>query len=348
MNEKHKYQSAWDAVCRSQAVIEFTPDGHVIWANDRFCDAMGYALPEITGQHHRIFCASEEVSRPEYREFWKKLGAGNFDEGTYRRRQKDGSPIFLRATYNPVFSESGECERVLKIAADVTAEFERAADTKGKTDAFDRSYAMIEFDLDGQVLEANDNFLAVMGYERAQVIGRHHRIFCEPAYASGEEYGRFWHKLGQGVFEKGVFSRRRKDGGNVWLQATYNPVLDSEGKPIKIVKLATDVTYQIGLEREAKAALEESRRLESLVSDQKSELEATIREVSQIVSTIDGIATQTTMLALNATIEAAHAGDSGRGFAVVASEVKKLAMDTREATTHASQMIRAIRSARAA
>lgn len=340
MEEASRYRSAWDAVCRSQSVIEFTPDGYVIWANSLFLSATGYTLDEIVGKHHAMFCDTSISNTQTYREFWAKLGAGNYDEGTYRRRRCDGTPIYLRATYNPVFDENGRCERVLKIAADVTMESVQAADTAGKTQAFDRSYAVIEFDLQGRILDANDNFLRLMGYERTAVIGKHHRIFCHSSHAQSEEYALFWQQLSEGKFDAGVYCRKARDGSDVWLQATYNPVIDADGSPVKVVKLATDISYQVGLEREAKEALEESQRLEIAIGEQNGRLEQTLRELGTIVSTIDMIADQTTMLALNATIEAAHAGEEGRGFAVVASEVKKLAQDTREATTLASNMMK--------
>ncbi|MFK4004264.1 methyl-accepting chemotaxis protein [Qipengyuania sp. NPDC077563] len=340
MNETLKFRSAWDAVCRSQAVAEFTPGGHVLWANDLFCYAMDYDLDDIVDRHHSMFCETALRNSEDYRLFWEKLGKGNYDEGTYRRVRRDGSAIYLRATYNPVFDENGQCDRILKIAADVTSEFEEAADTAGKTQAFDRSYAVIEFGLDGTILSANTNFLDLMGYRLEDVVGKHHRIFCEHSHAASAEYARFWEQLGQGRFDAGLYCRKRRDGSNVWLQATYNPVMNADGKPVKVVKLATDVTYQIGLEREAKDALEDSRTLEARIGQQNQRLEETMREVANIVSTIDAIANQTTMLALNATIEAAHAGENGRGFAVVASEVKKLAQDTRDATTQAARMIK--------
>ncbi|MBX7534384.1 PAS domain-containing methyl-accepting chemotaxis protein [Qipengyuania sp. GH1] len=340
MNETLKFRSAWDAVCRSQAVAEFTPGGHVLWANDLFCYAMDYDLDDIVDRHHSMFCETALRNSEDYRLFWEKLGKGNYDEGTYRRVRRDGSAIYLRATYNPVFDENGQCDRILKIAADVTSEFEEAADTAGKTQAFDRSYAVIEFGLDGTILSANTNFLELMGYRLEDVVGKHHRIFCEHGHAASAEYARFWEQLGQGRFDAGLYCRKRRDGSNVWLQATYNPVMNADGKPVKVVKLATDVTYQIGLEREAKDALEDSRTLEARIGQQNQRLEETMREVANIVSTIDAIANQTTMLALNATIEAAHAGENGRGFAVVASEVKKLAQDTRDATTQAARMIK--------
>lgn len=340
MDDTFKLKSAWDAIERSQAVAEFSPDGHLLWANDRFCDATGYELEEIVGQHHRMFCDDAICNSDAYHMFWKKLGRGSFDEGTYRRRRRDGQPLFLRATYNPVFDEAGRCASILKIAADVTAEAMAAADTAGKIQAFDRSYAVIEFDLAGHVIAANENFLRLMGYNLAEVLGKHHRIFCETSYASSDAYLHFWEQLGRGHFDAGIYCRKRQDGGDVWLQATYNPVMGADGKPVKIVKLATDITYQVGLEQEAQEALEESRTLEAAIGKQNLRLEETMKELASIVSTIDSIADQTTMLALNATIEAAHAGEQGLGFSVVANEVKKLAHDTREATMQAAQMMR--------
>lgn len=346
LDDSLKFRSAWDALCRSQAVIEFDPGGQIIWANAIFCDAMGYPLDQIVGRHHAIFCEDTLSASPDYRAFWAKLGGGNYDEGVYRRLRRDGSPIYLRATYNPVFDDDGKCARVLKIATDVTREFEAAADTAGKTQAFDRSYAMIEFGLDGTVLDANENFLRLLDFRRDDVVGQHHRMFCDPVHAASEDYAQFWRELGRGRFDSGVYCRKRRDGGDVWLQATYNPVMDAEGRPQKVVKLATDVTYQVGLEQEANQALAESRRLEAAMGEQKTVLERAMKDVSRIVATIDGIANQTTMLALNATIEAAHAGENGRGFAVVAGEVKKLAQDTREATMQAAHMIKRTESAK--
>ncbi|WP_277614007.1 methyl-accepting chemotaxis protein [Qipengyuania spongiae] len=339
MDESHKYRSAWDALCRSQAVIEFSPEGTILWANARFCDAMGYGLDEIHGKHHRIFCDDALAASPDYHAFWTKLESGSFHQGTYRRIDRNGRAVFLRATYNPVFDDHGRCERVLKIATDITAEAIAAAETASRITAFDRSYAVVEFDLTGNVLDANENFLDLMGYRRDQVVGCHHRIFCDAGYALGVEYAAFWTKLGRGEFDSGVYPRLRSDGSEVWVQATYNPVMDADGKPYKVVKLATDITYQVRLEGEAQEALQRSRELQSVAEDQTVRLETSMKQLSGIVATIDNLATQTTMLALNATIEAAHAGDKGLGFAVVASEVKKLAMDTRQATDRANRMM---------
>ena len=339
LDDTRKLTAAWTAVCRSQAVAEFSPAGDVLWANDLFCQATGYPAEDVIGAHHRIFCEPAYAASAAYRQFWQKLGSGAYDEGTYRRLRRDGSPVYLRATYNPVFDDGGRCTRVLKIAADVTAEAMAAADTAGKIRAFDRSTAIIEFDLAGHVLDANDNFLRLMGYSAQQVVAKHHRMFCDAEYARSEDYRAFWQKLGRGEFDAGIYPRIARDGQPIWLQATYNPIMDADGRPIKIVKLATDITYQMGLEQDAQQALKESRELEARMSQQNGRLEETMAELAGIVSTINGIAEQTTMLALNATIEAAHAGDHGRGFSVVANEVKALAQHTREATTRASEMM---------
>lgn len=346
MDDTRKLTAAWAAVCRSQAVAEFSPDGDLLWANEIFCDAMGYRFDEIVGAHHRIFCEPAHAASEAYRQFWAKLGDGVYDEGTYRRLRRDGEAIYLRATYNPVFDDGGRCTRVLKIAADVTAEALAAADTAGKIDAFDRSTATIEFDLAGQVRDANENFLKLMGYAAHEVVGKHHRMFCAEDYAQSEDYRAFWRKLGQGQFDAGIYPRVTRDGKPIWLQATYNPIMDADGRPFKIVKLATDITYQVGLEQKAQQALTESRDLEARISRQNGRLEGTMTELAGIVATINDIADQTTMLALNATIEAAHAGEHGRGFSVVASEVKLLAQHTRAATDRATEMM--VRSGRRA
>ena len=256
MTSDRKLQAAWDALCRSQAVIEFSPNGIVLWANDVFCKAMGYTLEQVTGQHHRMFCEAELAASADYRIFWDKLSAGEYDEGTYRRVDSRGQPVFLRATYNPIFDQAGRCERVLKVAADITEEATLAADASGKIEAINRSQSVIEFDLTGKILDANENFLALTGYEQSEIVGQHHRMFCTPALAASAEYADFWRKLGKGEFDSGTYKRQTKGGREVWLQATYNPIFDAEGKPFKIVKFAMDVTE----ETERNAELESRMR----------------------------------------------------------------------------------------
>ncbi|SPJ33845.1 methyl-accepting chemotaxis protein [Kushneria phyllosphaerae] len=230
------------AIDRAQAVIEFTPEGNIVDANENFLNVVGYSLEEIRGKHHRIFCDPEETASPAYRAFWQKLGRGEFDAGEYRRFGNGGREIWLQATYNPIFDDTGKPVRVIKFASDITAQKQRDAEFEGKVEAINRAQAVIEFDLQGNILSANDNFLATMGYRSSEIIGEHHRMFCEEAYVQTSQYRSFWKELAQGEFSHGEYKRFRKDGSEIWLQATYNPILDALGRPYKVVKFATDIT----------------------------------------------------------------------------------------------------------
>ena len=330
---------AWTAICRSQAVIEFDLTGIVLWANDRFLDVTGYRLDEIVGRHHRLFCFSDYCDTAEYARFWAKFSRGEFDAGEYRRRGKDGGELWLQATYNPVINSDGHPERVLKIASDTTAAKRQQAEYEGKVNAIDRSQAVIEFGLDGTILAANANFLEIFGYRSTELVGQHHRILCDNQLVASPAYRDLWIRLGRGEFDSGRYPRRARDGSLVWIQATYNPILDANGRPWKIVKFASDISHAVQLQHEIEARLTESQAFRSDLELRNDDIRAMIGEVSQIVASINHIAAQTNLLALNATIEAARAGEAGRGFAVVASEVKKLASDTKLATEAASRMI---------
>jgi methyl-accepting chemotaxis protein len=327
------------ALDRSQAVIEFALDGTILHANENFLAAVGYALDEVVGRHHSIFCQPEEVQSFEYREFWRRLGTGAFDVGTYHRRAKDGRDVWLQATYNPILDTDGRPIKIVKFAMDVTEARQRDAEFEGKVTAIDRSQAMIEFDLDGVILDVNDNFLCAFGYARGDLVGRHHHLLCDQTLAGSIQYRDFWKRLARGEFNAGRYLRYGADGREVWIQATYNPILDAEGRPRKVVKIASDVTRQVRMEHELNVRLAEGERFRARLQHQKAELEETMGQLGQIVEAIGRIAVQTKLLALNATIEAARAGEAGRGFAVVASEVKKLAKDTRDATDRAGGMM---------
>ena len=235
----------YQALDRVQAMIEFELDGTVVSANENFLRIFGYELDEVVGKHHRMFCDPGYVESDDYVEFWKKLGRGEFHVAEFKRLAKGGRAIWLQASYNPVFDQHGKPVRVVKFATDVTTSKLQIAEYQGKIRAIDRAQAVIEFELDGTVITANDNFLRIFGYSLGEVVGKHHRIFCDPGYAESPEYARFWQKLGRGEYEADEFKRISKNGEEIWLQASYNPIFDIEGRPLKVVKFAADITAEI-------------------------------------------------------------------------------------------------------
>ncbi len=230
------------AIDRSQAVIEFHLDGTIITANDNFLQTMGYTLPEIQGQHHRMFAPPGVAESPEYAAFWAKLNRGEFDSGRYKRIGKGGKEIWIQASYNPVLDEQGKPYKVVKFAMDITDSKIRSAELESKMDAINKAQAVIEFNLDGTIITANENFLITLGYSLPEIQGKHHRMFADPAYAASPEYAAFWEKLNKGEFEAGVYKRFGKGGKEVWIQASYNPVFNADGVAYKVIKYATDIT----------------------------------------------------------------------------------------------------------
>jgi methyl-accepting chemotaxis protein len=231
-----------NAVGRSQAIIEFKLDGTIITANENFLRTMGYSLSEIEGQHHSIFMPSMDRDSPAYRQFWIELGRGEFKSGLFKRMSKDGAEIWLQAAYNPILGLGGKPIKVIKLAADVTREKMIGAENGALVQAIRRAQAVIEFDLTGKILTANENFLATMGYSLGEIVGAHHSMFVTQADRDSLAYRDFWVTLARGEVRTGEFKRVRKGGGDVWLQASYNPIYNLDGKPFKIVKFASDVT----------------------------------------------------------------------------------------------------------
>jgi len=232
------------AMNRSQAVIEFDLDGNILTANDNFLSAMGYSLEEIQGKHHRLFVETEYANSSEYRQFWEKLNRGEFMADEFKRIAKGGREVWIQASYNPVLNASGTPFKVVKYATDVTEQKIRNADYRGQIDAIGKSQAVIEFEMDGTIVAANDNFLNAVGYTLDEVKGKHHRIFVDSEYANSTEYSQFWEKLNRGEFFSDEFKRIGKGGREVWIQASYNPIMDLNGKPLKVVKYATEITQQ--------------------------------------------------------------------------------------------------------
>ena len=230
------------ALDRSQAIIHFTPDGTIIAANANFLKTIGYPSDEITGRHHSMFVAPAERDGPEYRAFWEKLRRGEYQAAQFKRIAKGGKEIWLEASYNPVLGAGGKVVKIVKFATDISAEKAINADMQGKIEAIGRSQAVIEFDLAGNILDANENFLKTMGYRLDEIQGRHHSLFVDPGYRNSPEYRAFWDKLARGEYQAAQFKRIAKGGREVWIEASYNPVMDAYGRPFKVVKFATDLS----------------------------------------------------------------------------------------------------------
>ena len=248
--DSNKYEAILNAINKSQGTIEFNMDGTVITSNDNFLNILGYSLKEVKGKHHRMFCEESYANSPDYKEFWAKLNRGEFDSGEYKRIGKNGREAYIRATYNPIFDLNGKPVKVLKIATDMTEQKLINAEFEGKINAIDKSQGTIEFNMDGTVITSNDNFLNILGYSLKEVKGKHHRMFCEESYANSPDYKEFWAKLNRGEFDSGEYKRIGKNGREAYIRATYNPIFDLNGKPVKVLKIATDVTEQKRLENE--------------------------------------------------------------------------------------------------
>ncbi|MDH5545307.1 MAG: methyl-accepting chemotaxis protein [Gammaproteobacteria bacterium] len=233
-----------DAINRVQAVIEFDLSGTILHANKNFLDTMGYSLEEIRGKHHSMFAPPGVAESAEYRAFWKKLNRGEFDSGQYKRVGKGGKEIWIQASYNPILDHQGRPIKVVKFATDVTEQKIRNADYAGQIGAISKSQAVIEFNMNGTIITANDNFLNTVGYTLDEIKGKHHSVFATPEYAESREYKEFWAKLNRGDFDSGEYKRLGKGGKEVWIQASYNPILDLNGNPFKVVKYATNITEQ--------------------------------------------------------------------------------------------------------
>jgi len=261
-----------DAINRSQAVIEFTPDGTILSANDNFLEAVGYTLAQIKGKHHRMFCEQSYTNSPEYAAFWMRLGNGQFDAGEYNRITSQGESIWIQASYNPVFDKNGKVIKVVKFATDVTEQKLKNADFQGQIDAIGKSQAVIEFEMDGTIRWANDNFLQTVGYTLDEIKGKHHSMFAETSYATSPEYAAFWKNLNAGTFDAGEYKRLGKGGKEIWIQASYNPIFDPSGKPYKVVKYATDITAQKNLQREVAENAERERIAAQELQDKVEQL----------------------------------------------------------------------------
>ncbi|MBT9291073.1 methyl-accepting chemotaxis protein [Prosthecodimorpha staleyi] len=233
------------AIDRSQAVIEFDPTGRILDANANFLAALGYTLDEVKGRHHSMFVDAAERESSAYQQFWDRLRRGEFQAAEYRRIGKGGREVWIQASYNPVLNGAGKVYRVIKFATDITATKLRNAEYEGQIAAIGKSQAVIHFTLDGNIIEANQNFLSAVGYTLDEIKGKHHSMFVETGARNSTEYQRFWEGLRRGEFQAGEFKRIGRGGKEVWLQATYNPIADAMGRYFKVVKFCTDITVMV-------------------------------------------------------------------------------------------------------
>jgi methyl-accepting chemotaxis protein len=351
------------ALNRSQAIIEFKLDGTIITANENFLKAMGYTLEEVRGKHHSLFVEPAYKASAEYKQFWEKLARGEFQSAQYKRLGKGGKEVWIEASYNPILNRRGRPYKVVKFATDVSAQKAVYADLLGKVEAIGRSQAVIEFEMDGTVITANENFLSVLGYRLDEIKGKHHSLFVEPAYKASAEYVQFWAKLNAGEFQAAQYKRLAKGGKEVWIEASYNPVRDLNGRLCKVVKFATDLSkrkeqnatlardFENGVKtlvtavsssannmeataQSLAAAAEQTNKQSATVSATSEELAASVNEISRqiteanrVIGVAVGEAQRSESMVGNLIEAAAKIGDVSKLINDIASQTNLLALN---------------------
>jgi len=327
-NMSAREQSAMlDALDKSMAVIQFQVDGTIVSANANFLNAVGYEADEVIGQHHSMFVEPAFASSAEYADFWDALKRGEFQAAVYKRLGKGGREIWIQASYNPVLNSSGKAVKVVKYATDVTEETLRNADYSGQLAAISKSQAVIQFHLDGTIIDANENFLGAVGYALDEVQGKHHSIFVEADYKASAEYKQFWAALARGEYQAAEYKRIRKDSSEIWIQASYNPIFDPDGQPFKVVKYATDITGQVrAREEDAQAAAQLEANLEKILTSVGS-----ASKESTAAATAANAAAQTVQTVAAATEEfEASTREISRSMDSSKSEVEKVMSEAAE------------------
>jgi methyl-accepting chemotaxis protein len=328
--ERQNAKGVIDAINSTYAYVEFDTSGTVLSANDNFLAVVGYTLDAIKGKHHRMFVPADYAASQDYRNFWQDLSNGISKVDVFRRVTKDGRDIYIQAVYAPVKDEMGRVTKVVKIATDVTGAKVEAMNNERQLAEANRNQAVIEFDSSGVILAANDNFLSCLGYRIEEIKGKHHRMFVDPAFAATSDYTRFWNDLNDGKFQTAEYQRFGKGGKEIWIQATYNPRFDVNGKVNKIVKFATDISARKRSETNLKITLDSvSQNAESLASASE-ELSAVAQQMS---SNSEETSAQSNVVA-------AASEQVSKNVATVATSAEEMSASVREIAKNANDAAR--------
>ncbi len=330
-----------DAINKVQAVIEFDLDGTIRHANANFLAALGYTMDQIEGRHHSLFVDPAYAATHEYRAFWEKLGRGEFDAGQYKRIARDGREIWIQASYNPILDSSGAAFKVVKYATDITAQKLATANFEGQISAINKAQAVIEFDMGGNILTANENFLAAVGYRADQIIGRHHSMFIDADTAQGVEYRMFWEKLNRGEYDAAQYRRIGAGGREIWIQASYNPILDLNGKPYKVVKYATDITAQ---RRIAERVTEISSIVASAASEMRATAEGMARTAEETTRQAASVASAAEVTSVNVQTVSSAGEELTASISEIARQVAESSNISQHAVVEADKTSEAIQS----
>lgn len=349
------------------ARAEFNPQGTIVAASPAFERLLGYTQGGLRGRGHRQLLETEPGGDDQHASMLQAMAAGRTLQGVFPRRRADGSRVWLQTSYHPIRDPSGQLTRIVKLAMDATEQQSQMVDMESRLKAIDRAQGVIEFALDGTILAANPVFLDIIGYRLDEVVGRHHRMLMDPAEMTAPAYQAFWERLRAGHYTSSLFRRIGRDGREVWIQASYNPVFSADGRPWKVIKYATDVTSQTQaarllqkevvqlsytvrdnarlaaqateISRQTQQRLDDGRQIvDELIGAMKA-LRERMSSISGIMDMIDAITLRTRLLSLNARVEAAHAGQAGSGFAVVATEINALAAQCKAAASDIHQLL---------